>query len=256
MTHGLWLSAAGLQAQQARQDVLANNLANVETAGFKPDRVMFRERLVAAQSDGVPGDAERLGHALLDRMTGGLAITPIRTDFSQGNLVTTQNELDLAIDGKGFFAVRSGDGVRYTRNGRLSLRADGTLVTSSGGLEVLDQAAQPIRLDPASAGRISVNPRGQVRQAGALVADLQIVDFANTEILQKTGRNLFDAGGARAVAAVADVRQFAYEGSGAESMTTLVQMIEATRAYQLNATMITLQDQTLGRAVNDVGRLA
>src|SRR5207253_1241883 len=100
--HGLWQSAAGLQALQIRQDVLANNLANTETPGFKPDGVSFRERISAAQGGGVPGDDPVTAHPILDKLSGGLTFAPQFTDFSQGSLVRTGNPLDVAVRGNGF----------------------------------------------------------------------------------------------------------------------------------------------------------
>lgn len=256
MIYGIWQSAAGLQAQGVRQDVLANNLANSETPGFKPDGVSFRERLIAARADeNVPGDGPRLPHAILDAQTGGLTFAPRHTDFSQSALVTTANPLDLAIQGDGFFAIRTPQGKAYTRSGQFTLREDGTLVMAAGGLEVLDRASRPIRLDRASREPIRVDSTGAIRQGSTTIGGLDLTRFADPQALRKTGRNLFDAGSATPAAFDGEVKQFAYEGSGVDTVSTLVKLIEATRAYEFNATMITLQDGTLGRAVNDVGRL-
>ncbi|MEE8169281.1 MAG: flagellar hook-basal body protein [Phycisphaerae bacterium] len=255
MIYGLWQSAAGLQAQKLRLDVFANNVANVDTPGFKPDAISLVERLTASQGGTALGEAPYPPHPTLDRQTGGVTFSPTYTDFSTAAPVTTGNALDLAIDGDGFFSVRTEQGVRYTRNGRLTMRVDGTLVTAAGAFEVLSTAGRPIRVNP-SAGAIQVGADGRVRQGDTVLARLGIVDFADRQRLEKTGRNLFEANGAPPKAATGEVRQFAYESSGVNSVTGLVRMIEAQRAYQLNATMITIQDQTLGRVVNDVGRLA
>lgn len=258
MIQGLWQCAAGMQAQQVRQDVLANNLANLDTPGFKPDTVSFRERLAAARGGTVLGDDLRPPHAILDEMTGGVAVTPRYTDFSAAALTPSAgNPLDVAIDGDGFFSVRTDEGTRFTRNGRFALRADGALVTAAGGFDVLDDAGRPIRIDTsAAAGPIAIDANGTIRQGEVAVARLGVVDFDDRGRLQKAGTNLFDADGARPRAGGADVVQYAYESSGVDPISSLVRMIEATRAYQVNATMISLQDQTLARVVNDVGRLA
>jgi len=256
MIQGLWQSAAGLRSQQLRQDVLANNMANVETPGFKVDRVAFIERPVATESsDFVPGDDLRTTHAVLDALTGGLTYAPTNTDFSGAALVPTLNELDFAIDGDGFLAVRTPDGTRYTRNGRMTLREDGTIVTAANGFELLDRTGRPIRVDTRSSDKLSLDEAGRLRQGTNLVAELAPVDFEDRGALRKTGHNVYDGGGERPVPARSRMRQFAYEASGADPTATLVQMIEATRAYQLNATMISLQDSTLARAVNDIGAI-
>lgn len=256
MIYGLWQSAAGLQAQQVRQGLLSANIANSETPGFKPDWVSFRERPIALDESDTPGDA-RPPHALLDRLSGGLASAPTHTDFSAGPTVPTQNALDLAVDGDGFFNVRTADGVRYTRNGRMTLREDGALVTASGGFEVLDDSGQPIRIDKSQAAKIDIDEQGVVHQGSTTLGTLKVTEFADRQELVKTGQNLFDASAARAtVGGHSGVRQYAYEGSGVDPISSMVRMIEASRAYQLNATMIQIQDETLGKAVNEVGRLA
>lgn len=130
-------------------------------------------------------------------------------------------------------------------------------MTAAGGFEVLDDAGRPVRLDrSASAGSIAIDANGTIRQGEVAVARLGVVDFDDRSRLQKAGTNLFDADGARPRAGDGGVVQYAYESSGVDPVASLVRLIEATRAYQVNATMISLQDQTLGRVVNDVGRLA
>lgn len=255
MIHGLWHSAAGMDAQQIRQNLLAANIANADTAGFKPDFVSLLERPVAVNDPETPGSPQ-LPHALLDRLSGGIAYAPTHTDFSAGPMVASQNPLDVAIEGDGFLTVRTPDGVRYTRNGRLSMRADGALVTATGGLEVLDEGGQTIQLDRAAKSEILIDEQGVVRQGNAIVGTLKVTSFADRRQLTKIGQNLYDGAAATTTTNASSMRQRAYEGSSVDPISSMVRMLEATRAYQLNATMISIQDETLSKAVNEVGRLA
>ncbi len=251
MVYGLWQSAAGLQAQQYRQAVITNNLANTDTPGFKPDRVAFIDRLSAARNGG-PMSAS---HPTLDPLTGGIFSLPVYTDFRPGSFDPTQNPLDVAIAGDGFLTVRTPDGVRYTRDGRMIANADGALIHVGSGGAVLDADGTPLVLDPNSTEKVLIDTEGRIKQGQTEVGRLALVDFENKADLKKDGGNLFAANGARPVAANAEIRQGYVEMSGAEATTTLVDMIAATRAYEINAAVLSMQDDTLGRLVNEVGRL-
>jgi len=253
---GLWQSTAGLSAMQLRQDMLSNNLANAETPGFKPDWITLTERVAPIHADETLGDGPRLPYSLLDPASAGLSFSAARTDFSPGAIVVSDNPLDLAVDGNGFLSVRTDQGVRYTRDGRMTTRADGALVSVTGGWEVLDADGEAVRIDRSSNAPLQIDASGRVRQGDVLLGELAFKDFADRSRLRKTGGNLFDASDAQPIEPMGQLRQGMVEGSGVNPITDMVRMIEASRAYQLNASLITLQDQTLGRAVNDVGRLA
>ncbi len=251
MVYGLWLSAGGMEAQEYRQSIMANNLANVQTPGFKPDSVAFEERLNAAMARrSLAGRIPALG-----AMTGGLFETQPYTDFAQGNLVVTDGPLDAAIEGSGFFKVQTKDGVRYTRDGRMSVGADGTLIHAASGGLMLDEDGRPIALDPASTGKVSIDSTGALRQSNELVARLGFVDFADRQRLIKDEQNLYRAGRAPESPAEGQVRQGFYEASNVDPVAQLVDMIASTRVYEMNATLLTMQDQSLGRVVTDVGRI-
>lgn len=253
MIYGLWQSAAGMQAQQFRQAIIANNLANAETPGFKADRVAFQERLNASLTKGSPATR----HPVLDKMTGGVFETELYTDFSfkDASLIPTTNPLDVAIQGDGFLAVQTPDGARYTRDGRMVMDRNGMLRHAASNAEILDEQGRAILLDPAAGGAIKIDGTGLVRQGGVAVGRLGLVDFADRQQLEKVGHNLFSADKASPVEADGRIRQSYYEASGVEPVQALVEMIAATRAYELNAKMITLQDDTLGQAVTQVGRI-
>lgn len=255
MTYGLWLSAGGLQTNQYRQEIVTNNLANVETVGFKRDLAVIHERPVEAQQNPA---GMRYRHRLLDQLGGGNWVRPTYTTFEQGGLVRTSSDLDAAIEGEGFFTVREGNEPRYTRDGRFTLNSEGELVMVAGGgrLKVMDETDRPIILDP-KGGKIAIGRDGSIHQDKVLVGKLGVVEFADRQALKKVGKNLFRSVGARPAAPRnSKVHGGFIERSAQNPITGLVEMIEATRAHELNARMISLQDQTIGQAVNTVGRVS
>lgn len=253
MLYGIWLSADGLSAQQVRQDVLANNLAQVDTPGFKADRVAFSERLNQSLLEGNQPSTQHAGY---ENATGGLFATQVYTDYDQGRFIPTSNKLDVALNGQGFLTVGTDEGVRYTRDGRMTLDANGTLIHVASGGKVLDERGQPIVLDPQKLDAIGIDASGRVQQGPTVAGQLGIVDFDNPQQLEKSGENLLASGTARRIPSKADVRQGMIEASGVDPTLSLVDMISATRAYEMGASMIRLQDESLGRVVNDVGRIA
>jgi len=252
MVYGIWLSADGLSSQQVRQQVLANNLAQVDTPGFKADRVAFGERL----NEFLLRGEEAARHRGDENATGGLFANTLYTDYSQGRLIPTGNKLDLALQGAGFLAVRTDDGVQYTRDGRLTLDESGALLHVASGGAVVDDQGQPIVVNARQRGAIEIDESGRVRQGATNVGKLGLFDFEDPQVLRKTGENLYAANGARPVPANTEVRQGLIEASGVDPTLALTDMIAATRAYELGASMIRMQDESLGRVVNDVGRIA
>ena len=254
MTYGVWLSTAGLQTNEYKQAVFANNLANTGTVGFKHDLAVVHERAMESASSG----NARYGHAVLDGLTGGAWVRPTIHTFEQGVLEQTKNPLDVAIQGDGFFAVREGKETRYTRDGRFTMGANGELVMAAGGgrRRVLDVEQQPIVLDPAGGEAVDVGFDGTVRQGGQVVGEIGIFEFAERGQLSKLGGSLYRNDGAGPIAAVgSEVRGGFVEQSTANPIEGLAAMIEASRAYEMNANMITMQDETIGQAISRVGRL-
>lgn len=253
-TYGLWMSAAGMKANEHRQTLLANNMANAHTTGFKRDLAVIRQR-PNERFEAPDGFAFR--HDVLDAMPGGVDVRPTYTDFEQGPIEGTRRPLDVAIEGRGFFAASDGTTTRYTRDGRLSLNAAGDLVLSAGDgrWRLLDDTGSTIQLDPGGAP-VSVTARGTVRQGEEDVARIGVMDTDNREAMRKVGETLFDAGGASFTLVEARLVPESLEGSNFDVMAGLATMIEAARAYEMNAQLIRLSDQTSGAAINTVGRLA
>jgi flagellar basal-body rod protein FlgF len=249
MNYGLYLSAAALRVQEYRQDVIANNLANVNTAGFKGDLAVIRGRRPAPQEQ--PSAAD-LYVPVLDDVRGGLRSGGTYTNFSQNQLVQTGRDLDVALNGPGFFAV-AGDGrTEYTRDGRLERDAQGNLVLAASGRQMLDESGRPIQLRD---GRIQIDRDGTVRVNGETQGKLGIVNFANPAALRKAGFNTYVADGAQAETAPAAVVPQCVVGSNVDPTRALVDMLTGQRAYEASARMLQSADTMTGQAVNDIARL-
>ncbi len=254
MTYGIWLSTAGMQVSDYRQSIMANNLANVDTVGFKEDLAVVQERALESLGGGGRG---RFSHPVLDGMTGGSWVQPTVNTFEQGSLQQTENPFDLAIMGDGFLKVQDGDETRYTRDGRLTLNKEGELVMVAGGgrARVLDRDGRAIRFDSENTEKPTVSADGVIRQGEDEVAELGIVSFADTSRLTKVGASLYDSHGDAGTRSDSRVSNGYVERSTANPITGLASMIEVSRAYEMNARMISMQDQTLGQAISRVGRV-
>lgn len=255
MNYGLYLSASGTLTSLHRQDVLANNLANINTVGFKPDFVALQARLPERLES---GDAMMNPEELLEQLGGGHLSNDTRISLRQGELTSTGNDLDLAIQGDGFFVVdtgtRGGDALRFLRDGRFTINTAGELVTASAGMRVLDVNDQPIRLNRNAP--VEVHGDGAIQQNGATVAQVQISTVRDDSQLQKEGHSLVRFTGSNRIAATGSVKQRAIESSAVDPIMMLNSMINASKAVQANATMMQYHDNILGQAVNTLGRVA
>lgn len=250
MIYGMYVSAAGAMANSYRQDVVANNLANVDTVGYKRDLAMFRSRMTAAQESG----ASRYSSSLLEGIGGGVFSLPTYTDFSPANLEQREDPYSLAISGKGFFQVQGEGGLGYTRDGRFALNEENQLVTFSGKLPVLNDQGQAIVIDRNQ--DFIVSESGVISQNGQEVAKLAICDFSELQSLRKKGDNLYvDSSGQTPLKSTSGVKQGYLEGSGADATQNLVDLIHTQRMLQMNLNMLKIQDQTLGQAVARLGMI-
>lgn len=259
MNYGMHLSATGALVNLHKMDVLANNLANVGTIGFKPDSVTTMQRNPARVED-------HLGwmpsNALLERLGGGVFSGRNRVSFEQGPLETTGSPTDLAVEGSGFFVVRddgdsTGDRYRLTRDGRFSLDRNGRLVSTTTGLPVMDASNQPIVLSDGAPVQIGTD--GTIRQHDAVVARLQFVDVPDTSRLSKIGRSLFAApvdalDGKHS--GTGQIRQGMLEQSAVDPISALMAETDASRSAEANLTMIRSHDHLMDRAINVLGRVS
>lgn len=241
MIRGLYVAAEGMAARQKAQDAIANNLANLNTTGFKADRPVF-ETVYERQLYRVQGaQAQPIGP-----LSSGAILRELYTDWQPGALITTGNPLDAAIDGAGFFAIQTPQGVRYTRNGAFQLSADGTLITREGN-PVLGVANQPIRVPPNAP--VHLGEDGSVLANGVRVGQLLIVQGD----LLKTPEGDF-AGAAQPVPNPR-IAAGTLESSNVNMVREMVTMIELIRAYETHQKAILAHDETLGRAINELPKI-
>lgn len=263
MNKALWIAKTGLDAQQTRMSVVSNNLANVNTTGFKKGRAVFQDLIY--QTVRQAGAQAAQDTELPSGLTLGTGVRTVATEkmFTQGNVTQTDNSLDMAIEGRGFFQILMPDGnLAYTRDGSFQLNSDGQLVTS-GGYEVqpgivVPEGTQSISV--AEDGTVSATVAGNV--APVVVGNLQLADFINPAGLQSIGQNLFTetaaSGAPQAGNPGLDGRgrllQGFLESSNVNTVEELVNMIETQRAYEMNSKAISTADQMLQYVNNNLGR--
>ena len=258
VSYGIQISAAGVMTALYRQDVWANNLANLDTAGFKHDIPSAMPRPAVRQEDGV---AWLPSNAMLERLGGGALLNPNRISFSQGALRVTGNSLDVAVQGDGFLMVRDGSDpaqpLRLSRDGRLTRNNDAQLVQAASGMPVLDRNGQPITLDPR--GEVSIDANGAIRQNGRIVAELRLADVPDRASLRKAGNGLFDAPREvfnQLLPARGTIRQGAVEDSSVDEVRALLAMTSAAREVDANVDMMRTHDRLMEVALARVGRMS
>lgn len=254
MSQSLWIAKTGLDAQQTKMASIANNLANVGTNGFKRGRVIFEDLLYQnVRQVGAASSQDTLLPSGLQVGTGSRVVATERL-FTQGNLSQTDNALDIAIQGRGFFQVLLPDGNQaFTRDGSFHINDQGILVTSSGY-----QLQPPITV-PQDALSVTIAPDGTVsiQQPGTATAAqagiIQLTDFINPSGLQARGENLYLETGASGAPlpgnpglnGLGTLQQGFVEGSNVNVVEEMVNMIETQRAYEMNSKAISTADQML-----------
>lgn len=259
MNYGMHISSSGALTSMYRMDTLTNNLANVNTVGFKPDTPYTRQRDAVRIEDNLP---HLDSNPLLEQLGAGVQLAPTRTDFSQGSLRDSGNVFDVAISGEGFLAVQgenSGETAEFslTRDGRLGLDSSGKLVMTSSGKPVLDIANSQIFLDDNKDVLISTD--GTITQGGDVVARLKLVDVPDKSKLTKVGQGLFRMH-ADALAnlrpATGLLKQGMVESSAVDEIKALMQVQAAASDVRTNLAMVGYHDQLLDQAINRLGRVS
>src|SRR6267142_343559 len=251
MNYGLYLSAMGVLANSNRQDVIANNLANAETVGFKKDLALFQEQRTEAQKRGM--SISQFSNDLLEPLGGGLVPSGTTLDLSQGPIEVTSNPLDVAIVGDGYFAVRNSERTMLTRAGRFQVDRNGVLATDSGHAVLSDKLAS-ITLAP---GAVDIGKDGTITQNGKTVGRLGVFSVPNSKLLSKRGANLMSYPDIERnlKASDAQLRNEALEQANCEPTSELAALMDTQRQLEANANMIRYQDQMLSRLVNDVAKI-
>lgn len=257
MLRGLYTSWTGMVNEQKRLDVISNNMANSNTAGYKQESVSsqsFDKLLTIKIRDG----SQAYHNEAIGKMSLGVKIGEVYTDFSQGSVRNTGGSFDLALSGKGFFTINytnsNGEtSTRYTRDGNFLVTREGVLVDSEGNR--VQGEGGDIQL-PTDAKNVVISNDGTVTADGAIIDRLKITDFADYDYIVKVGDNMYAVvDGATEKDAEASVLQGYIEMSNVNVVSEMVDMITITRAYEANQKVIRAMDSMLDRSATQVGKL-
>ena len=246
MSGGMYLAAAGAMVQQMRLEVLANNIANINTNGYKGEKTIFRvnEETTAPEEEPTTDEIQPLSPYAPPFET--------RIDFSQGALRETGNTLDVAINGNGFFAVQTPEGVQYTRQGSFSLNEEGVLVTPDG-FPVIGEGGE-ITLEE---GNVEIDLEGGIYVDGDEVGRLQLTDFADQNILQKVGNGRFMTTDQTVTGERPEDTTFSQgylETANVNPIMAMTEMIETSRAFEAYQKVIQTVDEATSTSINNVGK--
>lgn len=241
-------AASGMKARMESLDMLANNVANSGTAGFKSDREFYNLYVSQDAIDG-SGDGLRPDPATLP------VIEKRWTDFGQGTLLSTGNALDLAISGKGFFAVDGANGPLYTRNGNFRLSAKGQMMTQDGQpVRVVRPDGKPLLLDPTAA--VDIDVKGDIHQNAQVVGKLSIVEFADDAQTEKLGNAYFKVADPNPkLASAAEVHQGSLESANVPVAESAVRLVSVMRQFEMLQRAISLGADMDKRSIEEVARI-
>ena len=245
MDNTLYVGLSRQMVLKRELDIIANNIANADTNGFKVENLRTKEQ------DGPPAITQ--GNPRPVKFVGEDGVA---RDCSQGELRRTAATYDLAIEGQGFFKVTTKSGDRFTRDGHFRTNDQGVLVTQ-GGDPVADDGGGQITIDPQKPGAISISPDGIVSQGSERVGKVGVFKFGSLSALEKTGSNLYQNAANQTPAAAPDakVRQGMLESSNVNPIVQITRMIEVNRAYEQTAQMISAQTDLSRNSVSRLGRL-
>lgn len=245
MNSGMYASVSGSLSAMHRLDMISNNLANINTPGYKKDKMSF-EGLLAGPVNPPAVPQGKTADPVLQKESYYI-------DYSAGPVNQSGNPLDLALDGDGFFAVTTPEGTAYTRQGNFRSSADGTLVTVDG-YPVQGVGGASIRIQ---GSRIEIDAKGTVMVDGTPSGAISIVDFEKPLALTKVGNSLLVPTDAQAVpqAGKAQIQQGHLEGSNVDSISEMVQLIETNRYFEACSKVIKGFDDLTAKAANDLGRV-
>lgn len=263
MMRALWTAGSGMKAQQFCVDVISNNLSNVNTTSFKKERAEFKDMLYETLNRATVMDGE--GRPVNLQVGHGASIVATVKNFGTGSLEKTDNPLDFAIDGDGFFVVLGPRGdFAYTRDGnfKLSVSDDGNMLTTSEGYPVLDDMGTEIYID-VDISKLIVSDQGELSytdESGVIVPlgqRIGIVKFPNRQGLESIGSNLYASSPASGEAVddsemgtLSNVKQYYIESSNVQVVEEMVKLIIAQRAYEINSKAVQTADDMLGIANN------
>nr|WP_301002540.1 flagellar hook-basal body protein [Capsulimonas corticalis] len=248
ITRGIYTAASGMIANEQAQDAIAHNLANVNTTGYKQDIPCFS----SFQSLLLQNSSQ--GHSAVGTLGNGGGVYKLATDYSTGAMQKTGNPLDVALSGDAFLEVQTPQGIRFTRDGSMTMNAQNQLVTVTGGAQVLDSSNRPITI-PQGAKNITIGLDGQIKADGQSVATLGLAGISAADNATKVGDNMVTVPQVRPASAGSEVRQGFLETANTSIVGDMVSMIAVLRAYETDQKMLQTEDDATGKAVNDVAKL-
>jgi len=257
MVRGLYTAYTGMANEQKRLDIIANNLANAATVGYKEENVTsqsFDDVLTIKIKD----VSEAYNDRPIGKMSMGVKLGEVYTNYGQGSLRSTGNTYDLALEGNGFFTMsvtdKSGnESLKYTRNGSFTMTKDGSIVDKDGN-HLMGEAGEVTV--PTNSVDVVVDETGAVYADGTYIDNLLIADFENYDYLKKTGDTMYQAvDGAVELPNSASVKQGYTEQSNVNVVSEMVEMIAVTRTFEANQKVMKSVDSTLDLAANSVGRV-
>ena len=258
MIRSIYTAVSGMITQEAKQDVITNNLANAQTIGFKSDNIEIKkfDDVLIQNHDKIDGGKNKAN--IIGSLSMGSELDGTSTTFEQGALQASEKETDFAIDGQGFFTVSRQNALGgtqnfYTRNGNFHIDSKGILVTNNGEA-VMGRNMKTNKLEPINVGKakISCDSTNTISLNGKATYKFELADFASYNQLQKVGDNLF--GGANPInAANASVKQNNLERSNVNVVNEVINMMTVMRSFESNQKMIGSIDETLGKVINEVG---
>lgn len=278
MIRGVYTSASGMLAQQARLDTVTNNLANVDKTAYKKDQTVFKAfpdmliRRINESGLGITPAGSYDTMPFVGKLGTGVEVNEVYTQFKQGALQRTENNFDLALEGQGFFSIMTEKGERYSRNGAFTLNEDGILMNHNGNPVLGENGIIRIQQN-----NFTINEQGEILVNNALSLDprnvvgmsenewenpvvidkLKLVDFENIREIKKDGESTYretEFSGPPLPPAKIKVVQGFLEKSNVNIVREMVDMIEVQRSYEANQKSVLTHDQTLGKLINDVGR--
>lgn len=267
MMRSLWTAASGMISQQTNVDVISNNLANVNTTGYKKESAQFKSLLyqtIQSKTTSANGETKPIGA----QVGLGVRNSSITSNFTQGSITTTDNATDFSLDGRGFFSIMNDNGdIEYTRNGAFNwaISPNGVMLANSDGLPLVDTFGLPIEIDTDEyeVSNISIDGYGNLaypdesNNPQPIGVQLGIVQFANPSGLEKSSGSLFketQASGEPVLEVdnpalkATKVKQFSLEGANVQVVDEMVNLIVAQRAYEMNSKAIQASDDMLAKA--------
>jgi flagellar basal-body rod protein FlgG len=257
MVKGIEAAAAGMIGATHLNDIIANNMANINTPGFKQTLAVFKN-VQDLEVNKLDVKNNEYSHKKVGSLSAGSELYATILDFEQGNIKTTGNSLDLAISGDGFFVVRTPDGDAYTRNGSFSLRQDG-VITTLEGYPLIGEKGAPLKSNTNNFNLkdLQIHPNGNFEINKETLDKVKIVDFKNYQELEPMGNSLYKPINDQIPfkSTNYEIKQGAIEGSNSNTIDSMIKSIEASRIYETLSKTVEISNKTLTKAINEVGRV-